>query len=139
MTEALDVALRRAKSWLNGLDTRSVSATVDMAALKARFRTPLPRLGTPPEEVVTKLADLSEGGLLGCTGGRFYAWVIGGALESALAADWLVSAWDQNAALYACGPAVSVIEEVAGEWLKELLDLPRDASFAFTTDANSHI
>jgi glutamate/tyrosine decarboxylase-like PLP-dependent enzyme len=54
-------------------------------------------------------------------------------LESALAADWLVSTWDQNAALYACGPAVSVVEEVAGEWLKELFDLPREASFGFTT------
>jgi len=59
--------------------------------------------------------------------------VIGGAVPSALAADWMTSAWDQNAALYACGPAASVIEEAAGEWIKELLNLPRDASFAFTT------
>ena len=45
----------------------------------------------------------------------------------------MVATWDQNAALYACGPAAAVIEEVAGEWIKELLDLPREASFAFTT------
>jgi glutamate/tyrosine decarboxylase-like PLP-dependent enzyme len=59
--------------------------------------------------------------------------VIGGSLSSALAADWLTSAWDQNAGLYACGPAAAVVEEVAGEWLKSLFDLPREAGFALVT------
>ncbi|WEK43195.1 MAG: pyridoxal-dependent decarboxylase [Candidatus Sphingomonas colombiensis] len=63
----------------------------------------------------------------------FFAWVIGGALPSALAADWLASTWDVNATMYACGPAAAVTEEIAGEWIKDVLDLPRDASFAFTT------
>lgn len=67
----------------------------------------------------------------GSAGGRFYAWVIGGGPEPALAADWLVSTWDQNAYVYNSSPASAVIEETAGEWVKELLDLPRDASFAF--------
>jgi len=87
----------------------------------------------PPEYVVSHLVKDTRDGLLGSAGGRFFAWVIGGGLDSALAADWLVSTWDQNAALYGCGPATAIIEEVAGEWLKELLDLPREASFAFTT------
>lgn len=65
--------------------------------------------------------------------GRFFAWVIGGALPSALAADWLTATWDNNAALHACGPASSVVEDVAGGWVKDLLELPRSASFAFTT------
>jgi aromatic-L-amino-acid decarboxylase len=59
--------------------------------------------------------------------------VIGGSLPSALAADWLTSAWDQNAGLYACGPAAAVVEEIAGAWLKDLLGLPGEASFAFTS------
>jgi glutamate/tyrosine decarboxylase-like PLP-dependent enzyme len=54
-------------------------------------------------------------------------------LPAALAADWLTAAWDQNATLYACGPAAAVVEEVAGGWLKELLGLPPRASFAFTS------
>lgn len=61
--------------------------------------------------------------------------MIGGGVPAALAADWLTSTWDQNAALYACGPAAAVIEEVAGDWLKQLLGLPAEASFAFTTGA----
>lgn len=62
-----------------------------------------------------------------------FGWVIGGPLPSALAADWLTSTWDNNAIIYACGPAASLVEKVAGSWVKDVLDLPRDASFAFTT------
>jgi glutamate/tyrosine decarboxylase-like PLP-dependent enzyme len=72
-------------------------------------------------------------GILGSSGGRFLAWAIGGSLPAALAADWLASTWDQNAALYACGPAAAVVEEVAGAWLKQLLTLPVDASFALVS------
>ncbi len=94
---------------------------------------PLPEAGTDPKTVIDELVAMTEGGHLGSASGRFFAWVIGGALPSALAADWLTSTWDQNSALYACAPAAAVVEETSGAWLKELLDLPRDASFAFTT------
>src|SRR6266700_7916113 len=60
-------------------------------------------------------------------------FVIGGVLPVALAADWLTSAWDQNAGLALPTPAAAVVEEVAGRWLKELLGLPAHASFAFVT------
>lgn len=66
-------------------------------------------------------------------GGRFFGWVIGGSLPSALAADWLTSTWNQNAVLYASSPAAAVVEEVVGRWLKELLHLPPSASFALVT------
>jgi glutamate/tyrosine decarboxylase-like PLP-dependent enzyme len=65
--------------------------------------------------------------------GRFYPWVIGGALPAALAADWLTSAWDQNAHNFATAPAAAIVEEVAGAWLKDILRLPASASFAFVT------
>ena len=83
--------------------------------------------------MVDDLAAATEGGLLGSPGGRFFAWVIGGTMLSAIAADWLTSTWDQNAGLYATAPAAAVAEEVVGEWLLDLLDLPRDASFALVT------
>jgi aromatic-L-amino-acid decarboxylase len=93
----------------------------------------LPREGLAPVQVIDELVAATEGGHLGSAGGRFFAWVIGGAVSSALAADWLTSTWDQNAGLAACGPAAAVVEEVAGRWLLELLGLPASASFAFTT------
>lgn len=130
---ALDLAVNAAKNWLDGLDDRPVSATVDYETLKAKLKFTLGEKGQPPEKVIEDLVESTKGGHLGSAGGRFFAWVIGGGLPSALAADWLTSTWDQNAALYACGPAASVVEEIAGEWIKELLDLPRESSFAFTT------
>ncbi len=133
MTRALEQAFQAARDWLEGLDDRPVEARAQLAELKARFEGPLPEVGTAPEDVVSFLVTGTKDGLLGSAGGQFFAWVIGGGLDSALAADWLVSTWDQNAALYGCGPVTAVIEEVAGEWLKELFGLPREASFAFTT------
>ena len=133
MITALDEAYWAAKSWLEGLDDRPVGATATISDLRRDFGGALPERGKAAEVVIRDLAEKAASGLLGSTGGRFFAWVIGGGLDAALAADWLVSAWDQNAALFACSPASAVIEQTAGEWLKELLDLPREASFAFTT------
>ena len=133
MSKALDYAHRAASAWIDGLDARPVTARATLQDLTTAFRGPLPEAGSRSEEVIAWLAQHANDGMLGSASGRFFAWVIGGSVESALAADWMVAAWDQNAALYACSPAAAVIEEVAGEWIKELLDLPRDASFAFTT------
>jgi len=133
MSEALQVAWRATNSWLDGLAERPVNARASLADLRRHFGGALPTRGTGAHEVVRDLAEKAAPGMLGNASGRFFAWVIGGSLESALGADWLVSAWDQNAALYACSPAAAILEETAGEWIKDLLDLPREASFAFTT------
>lgn len=110
-----------------------MAATKSLAELREALDVPMIDSGLDAADVVNELAAAVEGGLLNSAGGRFFGWVIGGALPSALAADWLTSAWDQNAGLYACSPAASVVEEVAGKWLKELLGIPATASFAFVT------
>lgn len=133
MSKALEQAYSASREWISGLDHRPVTSTATREVLLARCGGALPEKGVPAELVVSSLVNNASDGMLGSAGGRFFAWVIGGGLESALAADWLVSTWDQNAAVFACSPAASVIEEIAGEWMKELLDLPREASFAFTT------
>ena len=130
---ALDRAVHHASVWLDGLDTRSVGATTSLHELRARLGVPLADRGVDPVQVVDDLAAATDGGLLGSPSGRFFAWVIGGTLPSALAADWMASAWDQNAGMYATAPAAAVAEEVAGAWLLDLLELPRESSFAFVT------
>jgi glutamate/tyrosine decarboxylase-like PLP-dependent enzyme len=65
--------------------------------------------------------------------GRWYGFVAGGSVPSSLAADWLVSAWDQNTCLAEPTPATSALEAVTGRWVLELLGLPSDSSFAFVT------
>jgi aromatic-L-amino-acid decarboxylase len=130
---ALDRALAHAGAFLDGLEDRPVAATLTVQTLRARLGKPLAPQGQAAEQVIDDLVADTDGGHLGSTGARFFAWVIGGALPSALAADWLVSTWDNNAALHACGPAAGVVEEVAGAWVKDILGLPCEASFAFTT------
>ena len=118
---------------IEGLDRSPVAATAELHTLRRQLQRPLADAGVPSDQVIDELAAAVEGGIIGSAGGRFFGWVIGGATPAALAADWLTSAWDQNAALYACSPAAAVAEEVAGAWLKELLGLPETASFALVT------
>ncbi len=130
---ALLRAVHHASEWLAGLDTRPVGARADLATLRARLHLPVPERGTDPAQIIDELVAQTAGGHHGSASGRFYAWVIGGSLDAALAADWLTSAWDGNAGQFAVAPAPAVVEEVAGAWIKELLDLPRAAAFAFVT------
>ncbi|HZL56653.1 MAG TPA: aminotransferase class V-fold PLP-dependent enzyme [Bryobacteraceae bacterium] len=130
---ALDRALFHASDHLGNLDKASVAPAADLESLRSRLMKPLADEGLPAERVIDELAADCAGGIMGCVGGRFYAWVVGGALPAALAADWLTSAWDQNAGIYASGPAAAIVEEAAGKWLKDLLNIPAEASFAFVT------
>ncbi|WP_315782806.1 MULTISPECIES: pyridoxal phosphate-dependent decarboxylase family protein [unclassified Bradyrhizobium] len=132
-TAPLEYAFRHAVKYLCEADLRPVGAFATLDALRQRLGGPLPDEGLPSEQVLDELVRDVEGGILGSTSARFFGWVIGGTLPAALAADWLVSAWDQNAAIHACGPAEAVIEEIAGEWLKRLFGLPATASFAFVS------
>src|SRR5262245_65182703 len=122
-----------AARYIETLSDRPVAATASIADLRRRLAKPLPDAGMDAQAVIDELVRDVEGGLMGSTGGRFFGWVIGGALPAALAADWLTAAWDQNAASYACGPAEAVVEEVCGTWLKALLRLPEAASFGLVT------
>jgi glutamate/tyrosine decarboxylase-like PLP-dependent enzyme len=129
----LERAAELALSYLGSLDAAPASATASLPELRRRFWRPLPDEGVDPVTVIEELARDAEGGLMGNAGGRFYGWVIGAGLPAALAADWLTATWDQNAGLYACGPAAAVVEEVCGAWLKDVLGLPAAASFALVT------
>src|ERR1700740_3204875 len=132
-TPALKRALAHALGRLASEENRPVAATADLEELRGRFERPLPQSGTDPAQVIDDLVRDVEGGIIGSTGGRFFGWVIGGSLPAALAADWLTSAWDQNAGLAATSPAAAIVEEAVGIWLKELLGLPAHASFALVT------
>src|SRR5512142_84752 len=138
--QALERAFGHALRHLQALESRPVAATATVEELRRALGRPFPESGTPAPQVVEDLVAAASRGLTGTQSGRFFSWVIGGGLPSAMAADWLTTAWDQNAGIYAASPAASVAEEVAGGWLKELLGLPPEASFAFVTGAQmSHV
>nr|MBA2633088.1 aspartate aminotransferase family protein [Chloroflexota bacterium] len=100
-----------------------------------RLRVPLPEAGEDPLAVVQRLARDVDPGLVASAGPRYFGFVIGGAVPASVAADWLTAAWDQNAAVHAASPAAAAAEQVAGEWMKQLLDIPADASHGLPTGA----
>ena len=124
-----------AAAFYDSLDERAVYPRATVDELRAAFAGPLPEQGTPASTVIAELAAAADEGLVAEPGGRYFGFVIGGAIPASLAADWLTSTWDQNAGLYVIGPSAAVAEEVAGAWLIELLGLPRNASFGFVTGA----
>lgn len=121
-----------AVDFLAGLPERPVRATSSYAELKEELGGPMPDEGASDDAVLRQLRA-SDAGVVAIPGPRYFGFVIGGSLPAALAADWLTSTWDQNAGAYAGGPSASVAEEVAGEWLLDLLGLPAGASFGLTT------
>ncbi len=137
---ALDEAHLRAGRWLDSLASRPVRAAADAAAVVAALAGAtgerLPERGLPAVDVVARLADAVEPGLVASPGPRFHGWVIGGTLPAALAADWLTSAWDQNAGLVATSPAAAAAEHAAARWLLDVLGLPAGASVGFVTGGN---
>jgi glutamate/tyrosine decarboxylase-like PLP-dependent enzyme len=122
-----------AAQYLDTLATRPIRPDADYAAMLRAVDGPVPEEGTDPVALIDELAALAEPGLTAMGSGRYFGFVIGGALPASLAADWLVSAWDQNAGLAQPTPAVSALEAVTGRWVLELLGLPAHSSFAFVT------
>ena len=133
--QALTRAAMHARAWLDSVSDRPVGPRATAAELLAAFDGPLPEGPMPPEDVVDMLATLSEPGLMAIQSGRFFGWVMGGTLPAALAADWLVSAWDQNTGMRHATPATATLEEAAAAWLLELLGLPTGSDLGFVTGA----
>ncbi len=130
---ALQVAHDHALAYLASLDDRPVWPRAGYDEMLAAFGGPLPRAGADSAAVVAELAGIADAGLDAMSGGRFFGFVIGGTLPAALAADWLTSAWDQNAGLTGSTPAAAAAEVVAAGWLLDLLGLPATSSVGFVT------
>jgi glutamate/tyrosine decarboxylase-like PLP-dependent enzyme len=134
-----EVALRRAAElgldYLRGVPERHVGPRLGARGLASALGGPLPESGRDAVTVVEELAEAVEPGLVASVGPRYFGFVVGGALPAAAAADWLTTAWGQNAALHALSPAAAAAEDVAGRWMLELLGLPADASFGLPTGA----
>ncbi|MFJ3913553.1 pyridoxal phosphate-dependent decarboxylase family protein [Streptomyces vinaceus] len=133
--EALRRAYEHASRWLASLDGRPVPARASVEEIVGALGAELPDGPSPPSDVVDLLATACEPGLTAFPGGRFYGFVIGGTEPAALAADWLVSAWDQNCVMRAVSPAYAAAEDIAGGWLLDLLGLPGGSAVGFTTGA----
>ena len=136
MSDTGDLLRRTAElaaDYIDSLGERPVFPDVTPEQLRKALGGPLPDGPIPAEQVIDELAAGAEPGLVAMGSGRYFGFVIGGALPAALAADWLTSAWDQNAGLYVGGPSASVVEQITRDWLLELLGLPGESSIGFVT------
>ena len=129
MRGAAQAALRH----LAELPDAAVGATADAAALLEQLDVPLAAEGRDPAVVVDELVAAVAGGITRMNSGRFFGWVIGGSTPAGLAADWLVSAWEQNTVLVEATPATVVLEQVAARWCRDLLRLPAGTTIGFVT------
>jgi glutamate/tyrosine decarboxylase-like PLP-dependent enzyme len=132
-TALLEQVSEIAAGYLGSLGDRPVWARASYDDMLASLGGPLPEGPTEPASVVAELATKAEPGLTATPSGRFYGFVIGGVHPAALGADWLTTAWDQNAGLTAIAPANAACETIAGGWLLDLLGLPPTASVGYVT------
>jgi glutamate/tyrosine decarboxylase-like PLP-dependent enzyme len=133
LRELLDRTRALAIEFLEGLRDRPVRSSASLAELEGRLAAPLADGPIDPLRLIDELGRAADPGLVATAGPRYFGFVIGGSLPAALAADWLTSAWDQNAGLYATSPTAAVVEKAAAGWLLQLLGLPEEASLGFVT------
>jgi glutamate/tyrosine decarboxylase-like PLP-dependent enzyme len=131
--DTLDRTLTIAREYIAARHDRPVWPTISLDDLRAALAGPLPGEPSDPSRVIEALASAADPGLVTTTGPRYFGFVTGGALPATVAAEWLTTAWDQNGALFVMSPAASVVEEVAGTWLLDLLGLPQTVSVGFVT------
>jgi glutamate/tyrosine decarboxylase-like PLP-dependent enzyme len=131
--EVLEAARRIATTYLDGVKDRHVGACASNAELIEALGGPIPAGAHDPIAVLEQLSANADRGLIASAGPRYFGFVTGGAVPVTVAADWMASAWDQNACLFVSSPAASAIEDIVSSWVLELLGLPRQSGVGFVT------
>jgi glutamate/tyrosine decarboxylase-like PLP-dependent enzyme len=137
MTDLLNDTARRASRYLESLDTRSVAPTREAIAALGHFEQAFPETGSTAEAVVAELDQIGSPATMASAGGRFFGFVIGGSLPVTVAANWLATAWDQNAGLVVTSPPNATLENVALRWVKDIFHLPAQSAGGFVTCATT--
>jgi glutamate/tyrosine decarboxylase-like PLP-dependent enzyme len=132
----LSDALRRSIRYLEDARSRRVSpAQADVERL-AELGGPLPAEPLDPRQVLAMLDDVGCPATVINAGGRYFGFVNGGSLPAAVAADWLATAWDQNAGPATCSPTAAALEDIVIRWIGELLRLPPGTAGGLVTGAS---
>ncbi len=137
MSELLDDAAKRAGRYLECLDARGVAPDPQAVAALAKFDQAFPEDARSAQAVLAELDEVGSPATMASAGGRFFGFVIGGALPVTVAANWLATAWDQNAGLVVTSPVNAALEKVSLRWTKEILHLPVESAGGFVTCATA--
>src|SRR6266436_5879199 len=100
-TVAYALAFRRA------LPERLQRPEASYQEMQEVFDEPTPETGSPGARVIDDLVVRAKPGLSAMGGPRFFGWVLGASHPVGVAADWLTSAWGQNAGGHTPTPAAA--------------------------------
>jgi glutamate/tyrosine decarboxylase-like PLP-dependent enzyme len=134
-TALLKRAARDAMDYLERVHERRVAPAAEAVAKLSALRGPLPPGPTSAEAVLHLLDEYGSPATVANGGGRYFGFVNGGCVPAAMAAGWLVTAWDQNAAFLVQSPTAITLEDVALEWVRELFGLPVGTGGSVVTGA----
>jgi glutamate/tyrosine decarboxylase-like PLP-dependent enzyme len=135
VSRTLNDAAERAIRYLRNIPQRRVNVPSEAVDRLADLSGPLPVRGTAPVRVIELLDRIGSAATVATTGGRFFGFVVGGALPVSVGAHWLADAWDQNACLYDLSPVGAYLEDVVLCWLTDLFGLSLGCGGAFVTGA----
>jgi glutamate/tyrosine decarboxylase-like PLP-dependent enzyme len=126
--DVLNLAAERALHYIQNVSRRNVGPSKDALTALAGLHEPLPASPGDPSEIIKKLDEIGSAATTTNTGGRYFGFVNGGILPTALAAHWLAGAWNQNVALRTMSPIGAELEDVVLGWICEALGLPADCA-----------
>ncbi|WP_434054811.1 MAG: aspartate aminotransferase family protein [Roseibium sp.] len=133
--DVLQAAQVHASAYRRGLEEKPCTPKQSYREMLQVFSEPLPETGSDGSEVLNELVARGEQGLTPMTHPGFFGWVLGGSSPVGVAADWLASAWGQNAAFHTSSPTAAAVEKIAAGWLLDVLHLPEQAAVGFVTGA----
>lgn len=135
--ELLADADARARRFVAGNAARRVFPDAGALAALAAFEEELTDGGKPGAETLALLDEVGSPAAVAGNGPHYYGFVVGASLPVAAAAERMVLAWDQSASTPLGAPGAAAIEAVAGRWMLDILDLPRESAVGFGTSASA--
>src|SRR5437899_10634111 len=111
--DVLCLAADKARRYVQGVAGRGVGPSEAALAALAELHEPFPLSPCDPTAVIKRLDEIGSAATVATTGGRYFGFVNGGIVPVALAANWLVGAWNQHADLRVIAPDAAEVVAVA--------------------------
>ena len=131
--QTLLAAAMKAIDYISDLESRKVAPSPLALKNLDAFEEDLSAKGKNATQTIELLDNFGSPATMASNGSRYQGFVVGGSLNAALAANWLASAWDQNAVLGITSPVNAKIESVTEKWLTEILPVAANSCVGFVT------